>query len=276
MAVGSAARRRRPGPVPDVAEFAPTSSRRVDQPLAFRPAPGWLPPGHRVYAVGDVHGCAAPLAAMLNTIAKDLAARPAARAELVLLGDYIDFGPDSAGVLTRLAGGAPLPGAALTALRGDHEQMLLDALAGDKPAATDWLAAGGGASLASWGIPREAPRTTWEATLPAAHLAFLRRLKLSHRAGGYLFVHAGLRPGVALARQRREDVLAIRHPFLSEPAEFGVTVVHGHSVARAVAVEPGRIGLDTGAGLGGALSCAVLEDDLIACMTVPTDEGALR
>ena len=165
-------------------------------------------------------------------------------------------------------------GGELIALRGDHEQMLLDALAGDAPAATDWRAAGGGASLDSWGILRDTPPAAWEARLPPAQLAFLRGLALSHRAGEYLFVHAGLRPGVALARQRRDDVLSIRQPFLSEPASFGVVVVHGHSVAPAPAIEAGRIGLDTGAGLGGPLSAAVLEDDRIACLSVPTDQGA--
>ncbi|MBW4090787.1 MAG: serine/threonine protein phosphatase [Proteobacteria bacterium] len=257
---------------PAVTEWAPPLvASGPGGPLAFRPAPGWLPAGRRVYAIGDVHGCAAALGVLLGAIRADLTARPVGRASIVLLGDYIDYGPDSAGVIDRLA--APLPGAEVVALRGDHEQMLLDALAGDAPAATDWLAAGGGASLASWGIPPGTPRAAWPALVPAAHRAFLEQLALSYRAGSYLFVHAGLRPGVALARQRRDDVLGIRAPFLSEPAAFGVVVVHGHSVAAAPFIGAARIGLDTGAGLGGALSCAVLEDERIACLTVPTPQG---
>ncbi len=267
MAVGRAGRRLRAPPA--VAEWAPPrAASGLDGPLVFRAAPGWLPAGRRVYAIGDVHGCAAALASLLGMIGGDLAARPVARASVVLLGDYIDYGPNSAGVLDCLAGPAPV--AEVVTLRGDHEQMLLDALVGDAPAATDWLAAGGGASLASWGIPPGTPRAAWPELVPAAHRAFLEGLALSHRAGGYLFVHAGLRPGVPLARQRREDVLGIRAPFLSEPAAFGAVVVHGHSVAAAPFIGGGRIGLDTGAGLGGELSCAVLEDERIACLTIPT------
>jgi len=269
MALGRVRRRLRV--LAAVAEWAPPRpASGLDGPLAFRAAPGWLPAGRRVYAIGDVHGCAAALGALLGAIAGDLAARPVARASVVLLGDYIDYGPDSAGVLDCLAGPPPVAGAEVVALRGDHEQMLLDALAGDAPAATDWLAAGGGASLASWGIPPGTPRAAWGALVPAAHRAFLDRLALSYRAGGYLFVHAGLRPGVALARQRPEDVLGIRAPFLSEPAGFGAVVVHGHSVVAEPFLGGGRIGLDTGAGLGGALSCAVLDDERIACLSVPT------
>ena len=236
--------------------------------LAFRPAPGSLPPGTRVYAIGDVHGCADALTRLLAAIRADLAARPAARVTLVLLGDLIDHGPDSAGVIDLLIAGAPVPGAALVTLCGDHERMLLDALAGESAAATDWLAAGGAASLRSWGLPEDLPRAAWAASLPPAQLGFLRGLRLSHRAGDYLFVHAGLRPGLPPARQRAEDLLSIRQPFLSEPADFGVVVVHGHSVSPAPEIAAHRIGLDTGAGLGGALSCAVLEDDRIACLAV--------
>jgi Calcineurin-like phosphoesterase len=269
--------RRRTSPAPGVAEFAPpVPAGMPEAPPRFRPAPGWLPAGHRIYAIGDVHGCPLALARLFAVIRADLAARPIARAEVVLLGDYIDYGPDSAGVLAALAGTALLPGATVIALRGDHEQMLLDALAGDAPAATDWLEAGGQTSLASWGIPAGTPRSAWNPLLPPAHLAFLRGLGLSHRAGGYLFVHAGLRPGVPLARQRRDDILAIRQPFLSEPADFGAVIVHGHSASPAPTVAADRIGLDTGAGLGGALTCAILEEDRLALISVVTDQGAPR
>ena len=117
------------------------------------------------------------------------------------------------------------------------------------------------------------PHTAWPGRLPAALIAFLRRLRLSHRAGGYIFVHAGLRPGVAVARQRATDLLCIREPFLSEPADFGAVVVHGHSVAPDAVITPHRIGIDTGAGLGGTLCCAVLEQDRIALVSVPVEQG---
>ena len=107
--------------------------------------------------------------------------------------------------------------------------MLLDALEGDRAAATDWLWSGGKAALASWGLDPDLPREAWRSAIPAEHVAFLRRLVLSHREGDYLFVHAGIRPGVTLARQTRDDLLGIRQPFLWSEQEFGVVVVHGHS-----------------------------------------------
>ena len=169
--------------------------------LRFRQAPGWLPRGRRVYAIGDVHGAREQLVILRAAIAADLAARPIASAVLVHLGDYIDLGPDSAGVVALLADGPPVPGVTTVNLMGDHEHMLLAALAGDRAAATDWLWAGGRAALASWGIDPDLPRESWEAALPASHVGFLRNLLLSHRECDYLFVHAGIRPDVALADQ---------------------------------------------------------------------------
>ena len=250
--------RRRRAVAPEIAEYRTPPTQRV--------SPGWLPAGRRVYALGDVHGEAAALREVFARIAADLAARPAA-AEIVLLGDYIGHGPDSAGVLALLCAGGPAP---LIALRGDHEQRLLDALAGSAPDATDFRADGGAAALASWGIAADAPAAEWPAYIPPAHQALLRGLKLSHRAGGYLFVHAGLRPGVALPRQLRADVLGIRLPFLTAETDFGAVVVHGHSVTAEPEITAHRIGLDTGAGLGGALTCAVLEGSTIAWFAAPT------
>jgi serine/threonine protein phosphatase 1 len=229
--------------------------------LHFVRAPGWLPHGRRVYAIGDVHGCRAQLEHLHNEIARDLAARPIAAALLVHLGDYIDNGPDSAGVIEHLI--ARIPPMPTINLLGDHERMLLDALAGDRAAATDWLWAGGKASLASWGLDPELPREQWKAALPPAHVAFLRSLKLTHREGGYLFVHAGIRPGVRLAAQTLDDLVSIRQPFLWTEQPLGAIVVHGHSSAPTVVRTDNRIGLDTGAGMGGKLTCAVLEDNAI-------------
>ncbi|HEY1936185.1 MAG TPA: metallophosphoesterase [Acetobacteraceae bacterium] len=231
--------------------------------LRFRRAPGWLPRGRRVYAIGDVHGCSAQLVALHAAVAADLAARPIASAVLVHLGDYIDLGPDSAGVVALLAQGSPVAGVTTVNLMGDHERMLLDALAGDRAAATDWLWAGGRAALASWGIDTDLPRESWEIALPTSHLAVLRSLSLSHREGDYLFVHAGIRPGVALAAQTPDDLLTMRQPFLWSEADFGVVVVHGHNTSPLPAVGQNRIGIDTGAGIGGPLTCAVLEEDVV-------------
>jgi serine/threonine protein phosphatase 1 len=231
--------------------------------LRFRQAPGWLPRGRRVYAIGDVHGCRAQLVSLHAELAADLAARPIASAVLIHLGDYIDLGPDSAGVIELLTQGPPVAGLTTVNLMGDHERMLLDALAGDRAAATDWLWAGGRATLASWGIDPDLPREAWESALPTAHVAFLRSLSLARREGDYLFVHAGIRPGVALANQTPDDLLTMRQPFLWSEADFGVVVVHGHNTAPLPAVAANRIGLDTGAGNGGKLTCAVLEDDVV-------------
>jgi serine/threonine protein phosphatase 1 len=231
--------------------------------LRFRTAPGWLPRGRRVYAIGDVHGCKSQLIALHAAIAADLAARPVDAPLLIHLGDYIDLGPDSAGVLDLLSAAPPIPQAKTINLLGDHERMLLQALDGDRAAATDWLWSGGRAALASWGLAEDLPREAWQAALPAAHVAFLRRLVWSHREGDYLFVHAGIRPGIALARQAKDDLLTIRQPFLWTEQDLGVVVVHGHSNHPTPVVAKNRIGLDTGAGNGGKLTCAVLEEDRV-------------
>jgi serine/threonine protein phosphatase 1 len=237
--------------------------------LRFVPAPGHLPNDRRVYAIGDVHGSLSQLRALHAAIAEDLTARPIASAVVVHLGDYIDHGPDSAGVLALLIAGTGILGARMVTLMGDHERMLLDALQGDRAAATDWLWSGGRATLASWGLPADLPREDWPRALPPDHVAFLRHLQVTHREGDYLFVHAGIRPGVPLAQQSRGDLLGIRQPFLWSEQEFGVVVVHGHTATPAPVTLVNRIGVDTGAGVtGGKLSCVVLEADQLALLAV--------
>ncbi|HET8997568.1 MAG TPA: metallophosphoesterase [Acetobacteraceae bacterium] len=236
--------------------------------LRFVAAPGRLPDGRRVYAIGDVHGSLDQLRALHAAVTEDLHARPVPSAVLVHLGDYIDHGADSAGVLSLLCAGTDLPDLRVVNLLGEHERMLLDSLDGDRAAATDWLWSGGKATLASWGLDPDLPREQWRTEIPAEHVAFLRGLALSHREGEYLFVHAGIRPGVPLARQTRDDLLGIRQPFLWSEQDFGFVVVHGHSANPAPVTLANRIGLDTGAGLGGKLSCAVLEADRLALLAV--------
>ena len=232
--------------------------------IHFSHAPGWLPRGRRVYAIGDIHGCKSQLERLHSEITRDLAARPIAAPLLVHLGDYIDHGPDSAGVIELLVSHPPpVP---MINLLGDHERMLLDALAGDRAAATDWLWAGGKAALASWSLDPDLPREQWEAALPPAHVAFLRGLKRMHRAGDYLFVHAGIRPGVPLAEQTLDDLVSIRQPFLWTEQPLGAIVVHGHSSNPTVVRTENRVGLDTGAGMGGKLTCVVLEEDVIGLL----------
>jgi serine/threonine protein phosphatase 1 len=243
--------------------------------VVFHPAPARLPPGRRVYAVGDIHGCARQLADLHARIAEDLARRPIAAPLLLHIGDYVDRGPDSAEVVARLLNGSPVPGAPMLNLMGNHEHTMLEALAGERAAATDWRFAGGDPTLRSYGIDPESPRESWRTRVPDAHIAFLKRLALMHREGGYVFVHAGVRPGVALAEQGRDDLLRMRQPFLYSEAEFGAVVVHGHTPVKAPVVRHNRIAIDTGAVFGGKLTCVVLEDDRIGFLTAdPVGEPA--
>ena len=236
--------------------------------MRFLHAPGWLPRGRRVYAIGDIHGRLDKLTTLHSLIAADFSRRPTGSAVLVHLGDAIDQGPDSAGVVSLLAAGPPIPGMSVVNVLGDHERMLLDALDGDRAAATDWLWAGGKEALLSWGLSPDLPREEWESALPAPHVAWLRGLLLTHREGSYLFVHAGIRPGLLLTEQSRDDLVTMRQPFLSTEQDHGFVVVHGHSSSPSVHIAANRIGLDTGAGIGGKLTCAVLEDDLIGLLAV--------
>jgi serine/threonine protein phosphatase 1 len=232
--------------------------------ISFATAPASLPPGQRVYAVGDVHGCLEKLTALHALIAADLAARPIAGPLLVHLGDLVDRGLDSAGVVALLSAGPPIRGLPTINLMGNHEQMMLSALvASDAGPAGLWMQNGGEAALRSWAVPLGTVPTTWMEHIPAEHLLFLRDLALTHRIGPYFFVHAGVRPGVPLARQAPHDLLWIREPFLSFAGDFGAVVVHGHTPRPEPELRGNRIGIDTAAVLGGALTCAVLEGDSV-------------
>lgn len=228
-----------------------------------------LPEGLRVYAVGDVHGRDDCLADMERRIGDDLARWPCAGdAAVIFLGDYVDRGPASAAVLERLA---PRRFAGLPArlLLGNHEAAMLQFLA-DPIGGEEWLDWGGRETLASYGVgPEGAPRALAVAlaeAMPTAHLAVLRELELSIELGGFLFVHAGLRPGVPLERQRRLDLLMIREPFLSSTRVGPHRVVHGHTIAPAVELLPHRIGVDTGAFATGVLSAVAIEGEEVAIL----------
>ena len=235
--------------------------------LQLSPAPGRLPPGRRVYAIGDIHGCAEQLANLHATIADDLARRPVASALLLHVGDYVDRGADTRGVIARLAAGPPVPGAEMVNLMGNHENTMIEALNGERAAATDWLFTGGRPSLASYGVDPDGPREAWRAQVPEAHMAFLKGLTLMHREGDYAFVHAGVRPGVPLEQQARDDLLRMRQPFLYSEMTFGAVVVHGHSPVKAPVIRHNRIAIDTGAVFGGDLTCLVLENDQLGFLT---------
>jgi serine/threonine protein phosphatase 1 len=226
---------------------------------SLQAAPGRLPPGLRVYAIGDVHGRDDLLARLHAAIAADWAAAPAERAAVVHLGDYVDRGPDSPGVVRRIAGPPPIAGAEWVLLRGNHEVMMLDAIAPDAPPEMQflWQANGGRATLAAYRGP-----------VPERDRQILRGLALSWRAGDYLFVHAGINPRKPLEAQSEKDLLWMREPFLSWPDKLEAVVVHGHTPAPEPEVLQHRIGIDTGAAGGGALTCLVLEGDGLRFLSV--------
>lgn len=225
------------------------------------------PEGLRLYAIGDVHGRLDLLREMHTRIATDLARRPCRRFRIVHLGDYVDRGPDSAGVVEHLI--ETVRDGDAVCLAGNHDRYLSGFLAGSREAGETWLRYGGVEALASWGIDAQGPGLSLKplatlhaallAAMPPSHRDFLRGLPLSERHGDYLFVHAGIRPGVPLARQRPEDLTTIREPFLSHRGDHGAVVIHGHTVTAEPVVRPNRIGIDTKAYATGVLSCVVLE-----------------
>lgn len=227
-------------------------------------APAQVPAGLRIYAVGDVHGRADLLRRLLAQIAAD-AAGFKGRCQLIFLGDYVDRGVDSRAVIDLLTGGLPT-GFEANFLKGNHEAALL-AFLKDSAIGPDWFSFGGGATLLSYGVaPDLVQRGAFELArqqllerLPAAHLSFLNSLHLSVAFGDYVFVHAGIRPGVPLADQQEQDLLWIRDAFLGSNAAHGVLVVHGHTVTAEPELRPNRIGIDTGAYATGRLTALVLE-----------------
>ena len=203
----------------------------------------------RILAIGDIHGCRDQLEKLLGRIAYDPAADT-----LVFVGDYIDRGPHSRGVIdTLLKLKASCPG--MVCLKGNHEAMLLDYyLEGRGEQQFFWN--GGLATLDSYGLTPADIRSG--RGLPEDHLDFLRSLPLYHEAGDCLFVHAGLRPGVPLASQSPADLLWIRYEFIDSEADFGWTVIFGHTPLPAPLIEAHKIGIDTGAVYGGRLTCVEL------------------
>ncbi len=235
--------------------------------IDFSLAPASLPAGLRVYAVGDVHGCLDRLVALHRSIAADLAARPVEQSVLIHLGDYVDRGPDSAGVVGLLAGDVAPRVSRRVDLRGNHEVMMTAALSGDPRWIEGWLANGGNATLESYrASPDDAPEQ-WTKAVPVEHRAWIEARALTQCEGGYLFVHAGIRPGRALDRQGEDDLLWIREPFLSSQDRHKLVVVHGHTPGATPVVRPNRIGIDTGAAMGGTLTCLVLEQNRMGFLT---------
>ena len=215
-----------------------------------------------IYAIGDVHGCLSQLRALEAAIASDAAGIAGAK-WMVTLGDLVDRGPDSAGVIAHVLAPAP-PGFTRICLRGNHEQMLLDFLA-DPDANGLWLAQGGEETLKSYGVRRALRSSSRAAALakkmPVAHREFLETLPVLLTAPGWAFVHAGLRPGVALDRQDDKDLIWIRGPFLDGPPIPGLRVVHGHTLVDEPEVLLARINIDTGCFASGRLTAVRITPD---------------
>jgi serine/threonine protein phosphatase 1 len=222
------------------------------------------PAGVRIYAVGDIHGCAGQLDRLMAAILSD---RESADSDpyLIFLGDYLDRGPDSKGVVERLL--APKTGFKPLYLLGNHDQVLLDFLENPIVYRT-WREFGAQETFMSYGVlpPRfddeqefADARNRLARALPASHLDFFRSLQVSAQIGDYFFVHAGARPGVALEQQAREDMLWIREEFLNSSHDFGKMIVHGHTPAEGPVRRRNRIGIDTGTYATGRLTAAVLE-----------------
>jgi serine/threonine protein phosphatase 1 len=227
--------------------------------------PALLAPGECVYAIGDIHGCVHQLNKLLEAIAKETADAGQKRHRLVFIGDYVDRGPDSRAVVDRLL--AATHEFELVALRGNHEQTLLDFLV-DPTVYRDWRDFGGRETLLSYGVTPplfdrpnefERARQDFATALPPQHLSFLQSLPHFARIGGYYFAHAGVRPGTPLERQTERDLMWIREEFLSAKDEFGAIVVHGHTPSPLPIRCANRIAIDTGVYATGRLTAAVLE-----------------
>ncbi|MEM7745334.1 MAG: metallophosphoesterase family protein [Pseudomonadota bacterium] len=228
------------------------------------------PRGMRIYAIGDVHGCLDDLKRRHEAITNDLIAHPVDDWRIVLLGDLIDRGPDSPGVLDWLDRQMATDPRML-GVRGNHDTFLIDFLA-DPMAESFWAWAsyGGATTLAQYGMPeawidpdldtagREALHAALSLGVPDAHRELVQGLPLTLVQGDYLLVHAGIRPGSAIEDQVEGDLIWIREPFLMSEVEHSHVIVHGHTVGP-VTVRPNRIGIDTGCVWGNELTCLVLD-----------------
>ncbi len=225
-----------------------------------------VPPHERVYAIGDVHGRDDLFDALLSKIISDNATRETARTTLILLGDLVDRGPDSASVIDRaIALGEPFDDVRL--LIGNHEECFLAALTGDLKRLRYFTRIGGDATIRSyWGDDASYARAGFEEVaerlpklVPPEHIDFLSRGEDMVEIGDYVFVHAGVRPGVPLHLQQLSDLRWIREDFIERQDDHGATIVYGHTISETVSESWGRIGIDTGAYLTGRLTALGLE-----------------
>ena len=222
---------------------------------------------HRLYVIGDIHGRLDLLDRIADEVIRDIDQNPAAEYLTVTLGDYVDRGPDSRGVVDRLRNN-PFP-TKYIALKGNHE-ALLESFLSDPTTGDHWRRLGGLETLHSYGVSvkgvmlgkefEEASKALRKA-IPQEHLNFLASLQLSLAVGKYFLCHAGVRPGISLERQSAEDLMWIREEFLTSKMNFGKIIVHGHTPIESPEVLPNRINIDTGAFATGRLTCLVLDGE---------------
>jgi serine/threonine protein phosphatase 1 len=231
-----------------------------------------LPDGIRIYAISDIHGCADLLRQMFTVIDRDLTTIGSMRAIHVFLGDYIDRGPDSRRTIDLLVERGRKHESVF--LKGNHEAFLFDVLR-DPSRLQDWRQYGGLQTLASYGLrPSLNPDAAEQAeligqfalTIPPHQRHFFDNLRLRFVCGDFFFVHAGIRPGVALAKQQEQDLLWIREDFLVSEQRFGKYIVHGHTPVRAPDIRPNRVNIDTGAYATGNLTLLTIQGDSLLAL----------
>lgn len=241
----------------------------------FDPLKASGPPGKRAYAIGDVHGRDDLLGDLLREIRSHNARRGSAETHIVFLGDLIDRGPESRQVIERLIDGAPA-NETWWFVKGNHEEAIVRGLSGEPNLLPDWLKHGGYDTAESYGLdkgalmgqPDHAIEHLLLSSIPQSHVAFLSRFNETIRFGDYLFVHAGIKPGVAPEQQSGKDLRWIRAEFLNSEANFGCIVVHGHTISESVEIKTNRVGVDTGAYKTGVLSAFWIEEDKTGTLQV--------
>ena len=241
---------------PDLAE---------DEPEETRPAR--IGDNRRVYAIGDIHGRLDLLIDLLRRIDNDDADSIPCPAELILLGDLIDRGPDSRQVVEHAL--LLSQSSAVRFVKGNHEEIFIRAARGEIAATRFFCRIGGQETLRSYGLSEADYAamnaehiTDWMLTnIPRAHVDFLDGFADMVEIGDYVFVHAGVRPGVPLHAQEPLDLRWIRADFLKSSEAFGKVVIHGHTITQSVDEHANRIGIDTGAYMSGKLTAIGLQDD---------------
>lgn len=231
----------------------------------FRPIPD---SAEKVYVIGDIHGCARELGALLDMLIKILTPND----WVIFIGDYIDRGPESAGVVDMIIR-FRTDHANIVTLKGNHEAMLLEFLSDERSVRSRYLTFGGQETFNSYQLtPQEIFEET-NAALPAKHLKFYNSLELGVNVGNYLITHAGIKPSIPIHEQREQELLWIRQGFIDLPHPWPFTIVFGHTPVKDVFVElPYKIGIDTGLVYGNKLTCLELTEGIAHQIKLGSDK----